>query len=127
MHDEEYVAATLAMCEMVQKRTFDLLILDPPFDDTVIAPGTKDCLLYGAGSVIHAVDTVMRGEAKNAFCAVRPPGPQAIYIYLFSYVFCSLLILISRVWNGGLFMTMWIPLIALITPNNPFNIAILPV
>ena len=29
------------------------------------------------GAAIHAVDCVVKGEAKNAFCAVRPPGHHA--------------------------------------------------
>lgn len=41
---------------------------------------TKDTLLaarYSAGAVVTAVDMVMRRHAKNAFCAVRPPGHHA--------------------------------------------------
>jgi acetoin utilization deacetylase AcuC-like enzyme len=33
--------------------------------------------LRGAGSAVRAVDAVMRREAENAFCAVRPPGHHA--------------------------------------------------
>ena len=29
------------------------------------------------GAAVHAVDQVMAGAAKNAFCAVRPPGHHA--------------------------------------------------
>jgi acetoin utilization deacetylase AcuC-like enzyme len=45
--------------------------------DTIASPGTRDAILRAAGAVILAVDTVMAGEAKNAFCAVRPPGHHA--------------------------------------------------
>jgi acetoin utilization deacetylase AcuC-like enzyme len=45
--------------------------------DTVLSPGTGDAALRAAGAVVAAVDAVMKGEAKNAFCAVRPPGHHA--------------------------------------------------
>ncbi|MCD9189275.1 MAG: histone deacetylase [Pyrinomonadaceae bacterium] len=45
--------------------------------DTVISMKSFDAALYGAGGVCRAVDAVMRGEAKNAFVAVRPPGHHA--------------------------------------------------
>ncbi|HXJ01444.1 MAG TPA: histone deacetylase family protein [Micropepsaceae bacterium] len=45
--------------------------------DTIASPGTKDAILRAAGAVILGVDMVMAGEAKNAFCAVRPPGHHA--------------------------------------------------
>src|SRR5882724_1722003 len=40
--------------------------------DTAISPGSGEAALRAAGAVVAAVDAVMRGEAKNAFCAVRP-------------------------------------------------------
>lgn len=45
--------------------------------DTVISMKSFDAALYGAGGVCRAVDAVMKGEAKNAFVAVRPPGHHA--------------------------------------------------
>jgi acetoin utilization deacetylase AcuC-like enzyme len=45
--------------------------------DTAISPGSGEAALRAAGAVVAAVDAVMRGEAKNAFCAVRPPGHHA--------------------------------------------------
>lgn len=33
--------------------------------------------MRGAGAVIHAIDKVMAGDARNAFCLVRPPGHHA--------------------------------------------------
>lgn len=38
---------------------------------------TWDCSLLACGAVMEAVDTVMRGDVRNAFCAVRPPGHHA--------------------------------------------------
>jgi acetoin utilization deacetylase AcuC-like enzyme len=33
--------------------------------------------LHTVGGVLNAVDAVMRGDVRNAFCAVRPPGHHA--------------------------------------------------
>jgi acetoin utilization deacetylase AcuC-like enzyme len=45
--------------------------------DTIASPGTREAVLRAAGAVIAAVDEVMARQAKNAFCAVRPPGHHA--------------------------------------------------
>jgi acetoin utilization deacetylase AcuC-like enzyme len=48
--------------------------LDP---DTSMNPHTLDAAYHAAGGAVMAVDLVMRGEAKNAFVACRPPGHHA--------------------------------------------------
>jgi len=48
--------------------------LDP---DTAMSPGTLQAALRSAGAGCLATDLVMRGEVKNAFCAIRPPGHHA--------------------------------------------------
>lgn len=45
--------------------------------DTAISPGSGEAALRAVGAVVAAVDGVMRGEARNAFCAIRPPGHHA--------------------------------------------------
>ena len=45
--------------------------------DTPVSPGSGEAALRGAGAVVRAVDMVMQGVARNAFCAVRPPGHHA--------------------------------------------------
>ncbi|HNH34306.1 MAG TPA: histone deacetylase family protein [Rhodocyclaceae bacterium] len=45
--------------------------------DTAMGPGTWKAALRAAGAGILATDLVMKGEAGNAFCAVRPPGHHA--------------------------------------------------
>jgi acetoin utilization deacetylase AcuC-like enzyme len=48
--------------------------LDP---DTGVSRGSWEAALRAAGAVVAAVDAVAKGEARNAFCAVRPPGHHA--------------------------------------------------
>lgn len=48
--------------------------LDP---DTSMNPKSLQAALRAAGAVVKATDLVMGGQAKNAFCAVRPPGHHA--------------------------------------------------
>lgn len=45
--------------------------------DTVVSPGSGEAALRAAGAVCAAIDAVMAGELRNAFCAVRPPGHHA--------------------------------------------------
>lgn len=45
--------------------------------DTSLSAGSFDAALRACGAAIHAVDQVVRGEAANAFCVVRPPGHHA--------------------------------------------------
>ncbi len=48
--------------------------LDP---DTSMNARSLSASLRAAGAVVAATDAVMSGEAKRAFCAVRPPGHHA--------------------------------------------------
>jgi acetoin utilization deacetylase AcuC-like enzyme len=54
--------------------TRGIVHLDP---DTAMCPGTWDAVLRAAGAAVLATDLVMRAEAENAFCSVRPPGHHA--------------------------------------------------
>jgi len=45
--------------------------------DTVVSPGSGEAMLRAAGAMVRAVNAVAKGEASNAFCAVRPPGHHA--------------------------------------------------
>jgi len=45
--------------------------------DTVISPGSGEAMQRAAGAVVRAVDAVVKGDVRNAFCAVRPPGHHA--------------------------------------------------
>jgi acetoin utilization deacetylase AcuC-like enzyme len=45
--------------------------------DTTASPGSWEAAMRAIGAALYAVDAVAKGEAKNAFCAVRPPGHHA--------------------------------------------------
>ena len=45
--------------------------------DMPISAKSYDAAIHAAGGVIAAVDAVMEGKIRNAFCAVRPPGHHA--------------------------------------------------
>jgi acetoin utilization deacetylase AcuC-like enzyme len=45
--------------------------------DTEITPNSWEVAIQAAGGVLNAVDLVVGGDARNAFCAVRPPGHHA--------------------------------------------------
>ncbi|MBM3561565.1 MAG: histone deacetylase family protein [Alphaproteobacteria bacterium] len=45
--------------------------------DVVMNGATHEAALRAAGGAMAAVDAVMRGDAKNAFVAMRPPGHHA--------------------------------------------------
>jgi acetoin utilization deacetylase AcuC-like enzyme len=48
--------------------------LDP---DTAMGPDSLDAALAAAGAGVTAVDRVLGGDVRAAFCAVRPPGHHA--------------------------------------------------
>lgn len=59
-------------------------ILDQPVQghrrldaDTVVSPDSAEAACRAAGAVCAAVAAVVAGEARRAFCAVRPPGHHA--------------------------------------------------
>ena len=45
--------------------------------DTAMSPGSLAATLRASGAVCFAIDEVMAGKARNAFCATRPPGHHA--------------------------------------------------
>jgi acetoin utilization deacetylase AcuC-like enzyme len=69
VHKRAYVEAIL---KAIPKEGF--LRIDA---DTGVSPGSGEAALRAAGALVDAVDHVARGELKNAFCAVRPPGHHA--------------------------------------------------
>jgi len=51
-----------------------LVALDP---DTALGPGSLEAADLAAGAAIAAVEAVLGGDHRRAFCAVRPPGHHA--------------------------------------------------
>jgi acetoin utilization deacetylase AcuC-like enzyme len=69
IHTPDYIELVRRECESGSTRLST--------GDTNISPSSYSVALAAVGGVVSAVDRVMNGEAKNAFCAVRPPGHHA--------------------------------------------------
>ncbi|HEY4251780.1 MAG TPA: histone deacetylase family protein [Roseomonas sp.] len=67
VHPPAYVEAILG----VRPAPGDRVALDA---DTIMSHGSAEAALRAAGAAIAAVDAVMTGEVRRAFCATRPPG-----------------------------------------------------
>jgi len=68
VHDAALLEAVL------ETRSGQRIALDP---DTVLSPASAEAALRAAGAAVAAVDAVLAGTTKTAFCAVRPPGHHA--------------------------------------------------
>ena len=69
VHDSRYVEMILASVPESGNTP-----LDP---DTGMSPASGEAALRAVGGACAAVDAVMEGGARNAFCSVRPPGHHA--------------------------------------------------
>lgn len=69
VHDADYVERILT-----SEPDTGTLRLD---EDTLMSPGSAEAALRAAGATVAAVDAVMSGATRRAFCAVRPPGHHA--------------------------------------------------
>ena len=70
VHERDYIEEVLAAIPTSGVVQFDA--------DTLVSPGSREAILRAAGALILGVDTVIKGEAKNVFCAIRPPGHHAL-------------------------------------------------
>jgi acetoin utilization deacetylase AcuC-like enzyme len=74
--------AVIPFTPHVQKAMFSQAqdqLKSPDFSDTAFSAGTLRAARRAAGAVAHAVDRVLLGRNRNAFCVVRPPGHHAGY------------------------------------------------
>ena len=69
VHDPAYIAQIRATAPFHGQVALDA--------DTHMSPGSLQAALRAAGACSAAVDLVMAGRVRNAFCAVRPPGHHA--------------------------------------------------
>jgi len=69
VHTPEYIRLVKRECESGSTRLST--------GDTNLSRSSYDVALTAVGGVVSAVDQVMTGQARNAFCAVRPPGHHA--------------------------------------------------
>jgi len=80
VHDYKYLKKVQKLCSQADNFGFTKLgtikynLLDR---DTSVSQESWECALLSCGAVIEAVDKVMSKQAKNAFCAIRPPGHHA--------------------------------------------------
>lgn len=71
VHRPEHVAQIEAACRMAHGRH---VFVD---HETPVSEGSWAAIRKAAGGTLAAVDKVMAGEVKNAFCLIRPPGHHA--------------------------------------------------
>ncbi len=69
VHDDQYVQQLKAWCLADAGRIES---------DTVVSAGSWEAATMAAGAAIDATSRILKGEAKTAFCAIRPPGHHAI-------------------------------------------------
>uniref|UniRef100_A0A7S3NLB3 histone deacetylase n=1 Tax=Aureoumbra lagunensis TaxID=44058 RepID=A0A7S3NLB3_9STRA len=75
-HDHTYLAELRRRCYDLESNATMLFGEDDDFD-TCGNRDTWDASVAASGAVLTAIDAVACGEAKNALCAVRPPGHHA--------------------------------------------------
>jgi acetoin utilization deacetylase AcuC-like enzyme len=68
-HDAGYVQQIMQLRDRIDTVRVDA--------DTVVGMGSVDAALRAAGAGLAALDAVLSGRTKRAFCAVRPPGHHA--------------------------------------------------
>jgi len=74
VHEYSYLEKINQVCSSMPDHSSAIASLDP---DTTVSRWSFEAALHAAGSVCEAVDKVMAGDYRNAFCAVRPPGHHA--------------------------------------------------
>ncbi len=78
-NDPVVVPFTPQVQKEVQRVTQNEHLKREEFCDTSFSAGTLQAARRAAGAVAFAVDRVLLGRNRNAFCCVRPPGHHAGY------------------------------------------------
>lgn len=73
IHSPEYIARVKRTCEGAGEQIRHLDSSDVP-----VCGKSYLAALYSAGAPLAAIDAVMAGKVRNAFCAIRPPGHHAL-------------------------------------------------
>ncbi len=68
IHEEKYIETVFKTADLTH------CYLDP---DTETSPGSCDAAKKAAGGFCNAIDSIIKGEVRNAFAFVRPPGHHA--------------------------------------------------
>jgi acetoin utilization deacetylase AcuC-like enzyme len=53
--------------------------------DTLVSRGSYEAALFAAGGVMNAIDAVVKGPDRTAFCLVRPPGHHATPLHAMGF------------------------------------------
>ncbi|GBG27432.1 Ankyrin repeat domain-containing protein 1 [Hondaea fermentalgiana] len=92
VHTDKYVNMVYALSDELQgkdpvaftprvqtgvKQTKSKEIKRAEHSDTSFSAGSLSAALRASGAVCHAIDRVVGGKHRNAFCLVRPPGHHA--------------------------------------------------
>ena len=91
-HSAGYVSELQEFMAQVQI-TGDSRYLDP---DTLVCPGTWRAALRAAGAAVAATEAVVRGDVRNAFCSVRPPGHHATRDAAMGFCFLNNVVVAAR-------------------------------
>lgn len=73
VHSREYVERVKQACSECGD---GIRFIDTP--DVPVSAKSYDAAVLAVGGVLAAVDAVAGGKARNAFCAIRPPGHHAL-------------------------------------------------
>jgi len=74
VHEYSYVEHISQLCSSLPDHPKAIASLDA---DTAVSRWSFEAAMRAAGGLCEAVDKVMSGDFRNAFCAVRPPGHHA--------------------------------------------------
>ncbi|MEK7396073.1 MAG: histone deacetylase, partial [Candidatus Poribacteria bacterium] len=70
IHSTEYIERVKKSCQSGEEYMDSI--------DTPISKESYEVAVTAVGGILSAIDGVMEGKIKNAFCAVRPPGHHAL-------------------------------------------------